>query len=97
MKNITQPRFLLMASLSVLVYFVAMSYLSIVHEPVHSWIGTIRELTIIPMLLLLLVVMVTTLYAMWVHRRAFDLRLMLSVLIQAATVFMMQNAERFFG
>ncbi|MFM7903180.1 MAG: hypothetical protein ACKPAD_14505 [Bacteroidota bacterium] len=49
------------------------------------------------MLLFLLVLMVSTLYAMWVHRRSFDLKLMGSVLLQAATVFMMQNAEKIFG
>ncbi|MFM7177664.1 MAG: hypothetical protein ACKO0X_09610 [Bacteroidota bacterium] len=97
MKTITQPRFLLMASASVLAYFVIMSYLSLYHERNHVWIGAIREITIIPMLLFLLVLMVSTLYAMWVHRRSFDLKLMGSVLLQAATVFMMQNADKIFG
>jgi hypothetical protein len=74
-----------------------MSYLTIVHEPEHPWIGTIREISIIPLMLLLLLLMMTSLYAMWVHRRTFDLRLMASVLLQAATVFVMQNAESIFG
>lgn len=97
MNKITQPRFLLTASVFVLVYFVAMSYLTIVHEPQHIWIGTVREITILPMMLVLLLLMMVSLYAMWVHRRSFDLKLMGSVLLQAATVFMMQNAERIFG
>ncbi|MFM2189685.1 MAG: hypothetical protein ACU4F9_06880 [Arcticibacter sp.] len=97
MNKILQPRFLLLTSLSVLLYFVVMSYLTIVHEPEHVWIGTIRELTIIPLMLFLLLLMMVSLYAMWVHRRTFDLRLMGSVLLQAVTVFVMQNAESIFG
>ena len=97
MNKILKPRFLLLTSLSVLVYFVVMSYLTIVHEPEHICIGIIRELTIIPLMLLLLLLMMASLYAMWVHRRTFDLRLMGSVLLQAATVFVMQNAESIFG
>ncbi len=97
MNKITQPRFLLMASISVLAYFVVMSYLTVVHEPQHAWIGAIREITILPMMLFLLLLMMVSLYAMWVHRRSFDLKLMGSILLQAATVFMMQNAERIFG
>lgn len=97
MKNITQPRFLWLASLTVLIYFVLMSYLAVVHEPDQAWIGALRELTVLPMMLLLLVLMVSTLYSMWINRRTFDLRLMGSVLVQAISVFVMQNASVIFG
>lgn len=88
---------MLMASISVMVYFLAMSYLTIVHERQHTWIGVIREISILPMMLFLLLLMMATLYSMWINRRTFDLRLMGSVLLQAISVFVMQNAVLIFG